>query len=167
MSVRSRLDEILATISAAYGNLDEPNYAFAAVRLRKLRHHPVIGDLMSRYFVLDETDLNDHVAIHLRVLHGEGSCVLCLSLVDSWAMLFRLAHESRVYEKIIEPFCPAALSAELHIAELLQGHGFKLLTKGEAAWPVAMNLFNTDREESRIYHAVIADDGIVPDVLLR
>lgn len=167
MSGTSRLDDILATVRAAYGSLDEPNYAFAEVRLRKLRHHPIISDLMSRYFVRDETDLNDHVALHLRVLHDEGSCVVCLSLVDDWAMLFRLAHESRVYEEVIEPFCPGVLSPEQDIVELLQNYGFELLTKAEAASLISMNLFNTERNDARVYHAVIADDGLVPEVLLR
>lgn len=166
MSDTSRLDAILKTVRFAYGSLDEPNYAFAEKRLRKLRQHPVISDLMSRYFVHDETDLNVHVALHLRVLHDEGSCVVCLSLVDDWAMLFRLAHESQIYERVIGLKCPETTSSEKDIAELIQRHGFKLLTKAEAALPVPMNLLNTERNDTRVYHAVIADDGVVPEVLL-
>ncbi|HUT57769.1 MAG TPA: hypothetical protein VNA25_07940 [Phycisphaerae bacterium] len=167
MSATERFQEILTTARAAYGDLEEPNYAFAEKRYRNLRRHPFIGDLMSRYLVRDDTDLNDHVSVHLRVLHAEGSAVVCLSFVGNWAMLFRLASESPMYEDVIGPECYRALPPERDIAMLLRNHGFKLLTKAEAALPISMNLFNTDRDETRVYHAIVADDGVVPKVLLR
>ncbi len=167
MSDTSRLEEILTTIRVAYGSLAEPNYFFVEKRYHNLRRHEVIGDLMSRYFIHDETDLNDHLALHLRVLHSDGNCVVCLSFVDDWAMIFRLARESQLYEEVIGPICHDASSSEQDIANLLQKQGFKLLTKAEAALPVPMNLFNTERDETRVYHAVISDDGVVPEVLLH
>ena len=167
MKRTGRFAEIVATVKAAFGSLDEPNYAFAEERLRNLRQHPVIADLMARWFVRDETDLNNHMALHLKVRHAEGCCVVCLSLVDKWAMLFRLAHESQVYEEVIHPAQPVLSSSERDIVELVQKHGFNLLSKAEAALPIPMNLFSTERDDVRIYHAVIADDGVVPEVLLR
>lgn len=183
MSDTGRFEEILATVKAAYGSLEEPNYTFAQKRLRKLRQHPIIGDLMARYFVRDETDLNNDLALRLRVLHDEGSCAVCLSLVDRWAMFFRLAHESRVYADnwalllnlaygrgylgVIDSSCSGASASEQDIIELLHKHGFKLLSKAEAALPLPMNLFDTERDEARVYHAVVADDGETPEVLLH
>jgi len=167
MSDTGRFEEIVATVKAAYGSLEEPNYTFAEKRLRDLRKHPVISDLMTRWFVHDETDLNDHIALHLKVLHAEGSCVACLSLVDSWAMLFRLGHESEIYKEVIDPTQLGASSSERDIIDLLHKHGFKLLSKAEAALPIPMSLFNTERDEVRVYHAVVADDGVVPEVLLH
>lgn len=166
MNTTERFHEILATVNAAYGSLDQPHFAFAAERYRKLKCHPVVNDLMSRYFVRDETDLNDHVAMHIRVLHPEGSDVVCLSFVDKWAMLFRLIPNSLLYERIIETGYAGALAPERDIIGLLQENGFKLLTKVEAAQPIAMNLFNTERGDTRIYHAIISDDGVIPQVLL-
>lgn len=167
MSISDRYVEIVATVKAAYGSLDEPNYAFAESRLQNLRQHPVIGDLMMRWFVHDVTDLNNHIALHLKVLHAEGSCVVCLSLVDKWAMLFRLGHKSQVYSEVIGPTQFGASSSERAIIELLQKYGFKLLSKAEAALPLPMKFFNTERDEARVYHAVVADDGVVPEVLLH
>lgn len=167
MSTEARFQEILGTVRDAYGNLEEPIYDFVEQRYAALRHHSIIGDLMSRYYIRDETDLNDHVSMHLRVLHAEGSVVVCLSFIDNWAMLFRLASGSQVYEDVIEPQSSTARTPERDIMSLLQGHGFRLMTKAEAAMPIAMSLFNTDRDEARLYHAIVADDGIVPQALLR
>ena len=56
---------------------------------------------------------------------------------------------------------------ERDIIALLQKHGFKLLSKAEAALPIPMSLFNTERGEVRVYHAVVADSGMLPEVLLH
>lgn len=167
MNTPQRFGEILATIKSAYGSLEEPNYAFAEKRYRALRCHTLVGELMRRYFVRDETDLNGHVSMHLRVLHAEGSVVVCLSFVDNWAMLFRLASEVPVYEEVILPDSSTATNSEREIALLLQNHGCKLLTKDEAAQKVAMNLCDTDRDEALVYHAIVSDDGLVPKVLFQ
>lgn len=167
MNSRGRVHSILETLKAAYGSLQEPNYAFAPKRYAALRCHPLVGDVMSRYFVKDDTDLNDHVSMHLRVLHAHGSLMLCLSFVDKWTMLFRLEAENPVYTEVIERASHDLLPAEREIMGLLRKHGFRLVTKSEAATPVQMKLFNTDRQEARLYHTIVADDGVVPLVLLR
>jgi hypothetical protein len=161
-----RLQEIMNSLRAAYGSLEEPNYSFAEKRLQSLRHHSLIIDLMSRYSIRDITDLSDHLALHLEVRHAEGANVVCLSCIDHWSMLFRLAFENPIYDKIIEPSCYGALGPERDIVQLLQKYGFKMLTKVEAAFPVSIKLFNTESNQALVYHALISDDGVVPQVLL-
>lgn len=166
MNELERSRELLESLVAAYGSLEEPNYSFMEKRYKSLLRHPFLGDLLSRYFVKDDTDLNDDAALHLRVLHNEGSMMVCLSFVDSWAMLFRLEMLNPVYAQVIEPSSSPALLAEREVMTLLEQHGFKLITRREAASHVEMNLFNTNRADACLYHAIVADDGIVPSVLL-
>jgi hypothetical protein len=166
LNTTERSRELVESLRAAYGNLERPNHSFMEKRYGALLHHPFITDAMSRYFVKNETDLNDHASFHLRVLHDNGSMMVCLSFVDNWAMLFRLEEVNPIYAEVIEPSSSRVLSAEREMMRLLEQHGFTLVTRREAAAPVEMNLFHTDRTESRVYHAIIADDGIVPKVLL-
>lgn len=165
MTSANRHEEIVSSIRAAYGSLEKPNYAFAEGRLKTLRGHACVRDLMSRYRVDDQTDLNDHAALHLLVRHDDGGCVVCLSLVAPWAMVFRLERESLLYERVIEASSPEILPAERDVIAQLGRHGFELLTREEAAMPIAINLFNTDREDARVYHAVVSDDSVLPRVL--
>lgn len=167
MTAGNRHEEIVSSIKAAYGSLEKPSYAFAERRLETLRRHAFVQDLISRYRVDDQTDLNDHAALHLLVRHSEGSCVVCLSLVAPWAMVFRLARESLMYARVIEANSPSILPAERDVVEQLGTYGFKLLTREESAAPIAINLFHTDLEETRVYHAVISDDGVLPQVISR
>jgi len=166
MNEPGRAYELLESLMAAYGSLEEPNYSFMEKRYKALLRHPFLTDVMSRYFVKNDTDLNDHASLHLRVLHKDGSTMVCLSFVDNWAMLFRLEVLNPIYAEVIEPSSSRASPADRELIQLLAQHGFKLITRSEAARPIEMNLFNTDKTEARFYHAIIADDGIVPEVLL-
>ena len=91
--------------------------------------------------------------------------MVCLSFVGNWAMLFRLGKQNPVYTDVIENLSQYIFPAEGEVMGLLNQHGFKLVNKKEAATPIAMNFFNTDKAEARLYHAIISDDGIVPKVL--
>jgi hypothetical protein len=166
MNAQERSRELVESLRAAYGDLEHPNYLFKEKRYKSLLRHPFISDAMLRYFVKNDTDLNDHASLHLRVLHNDGSMMVCLSFVDNWAMLFRLEKVNPVYAEVIEPSSSSVLPAEQEVMRLLGQHGFNLVTRREAAVSVDMNLFNTDRTEARLYHAIVSDDGIVPQVLL-
>ena len=166
MSGHERLPELIESLMLVYGSLEQPNYAFMEKRCKSLLYHAFIVDVMSRYFVKNDTDLNDHASLHLRVLHGDGSLMVCLSFVDNWAMLFRLEKLNPVFTEVIEPTSSPIFPAEREVMHLLEKHGFRLIKKSEAAARIEMNLFNTERTETRLYHAIIADDGIVPKVLL-
>jgi hypothetical protein len=121
---------------------------------------------MRMYFVKDDTDLNDHASLHLRILHQNGSMMACLSFVDNWVMLFRLETQNLVYANVLDGSSPHILPAEREVMKLFSQHGLKLISREEAAVPINISLFNTDRTETRLYHAIVADDGIVPKVLL-
>lgn len=165
MQKESRLQEILESIKRAYGSLDDPNYSFAERRYRSLRCHPFVLDMMKMYYVQDQTDLNDHMALHLEILHKDGSMLICLSFVDSWAMTFRLETQKKPQNKILEASSDL-LPDERGIVDMLFKHGFKQITKEEASTRVDMNLCDTDRSEARLYHAIISDDGTLPPILL-
>jgi hypothetical protein len=165
MQQESRLQEILESIKRTYGSLDDPNYSFAEKRYRSLLRHPFVLSMMKTYHVLDQTDLNDHVALHLEILHKDGSMLICLSCVDSWVMIFRLETQHFPEVKILEASSDL-LPAERDVVDMLFKHGFKQITREEASTRIDMNLCDTDRSEARLYHALISDDGTLPFFLL-
>ncbi|MCA9101574.1 MAG: hypothetical protein KDA63_10505 [Planctomycetales bacterium] len=157
---------IVEAIRAAYGDLERPNYAFTKKRYKTLIRHDFVADLMATYFVKDDTDLNDHVAVHLRV--RDNHCVtlqLCLSLVSNFAMAFRYDSNGLLYSEVVDGSTADLTDFEREILNRLEKYGFRVLCKSEAAVPIEMNLFNTDANDARVYHAVISDSGLVPDVL--
>ncbi len=136
-------------------------------RYGSLLRHTFVADVMAKYFVKDDTDLNDHAALHLRVRDDTGvTAQVCLSFVSNFALLFRFNGQSLVYAEVVDESTPGLRLLERDILALLQKHRFKLLTKSDAAAPIEMELFNTDKSDARVYHAVVSDDGIVPQVLL-
>jgi hypothetical protein len=96
-------------------------------------------------------------------VHGQGETMVCLSLVGNWAMMFQLRRDR--YSAVIEEDSSGLASADREILRLLAYYGFRLLTGAEAVLPIGINLFDTPRDEARVYHAVISDDGILLDVL--
>ena len=158
-----RISELLESIRTAYGSLENPNFSFIGIRYEMLLRHPIVADIMSRYFVKNDTDMNAHAALHLRVLHDQGGLMVCLSCVDHWAMLFRL--DDPLYVKVLDDSTLDLLGAERDMLKLLAEHGFKLVSRHEAATPIPLNLFDTDLDETRIYHAIVSDDGVIPEVL--
>jgi hypothetical protein len=165
MSSVERLQELILSVKNAYGSLEQPSHSFMEKRYKSLICHPFVSDVLSRYFIKNDTDLNDHASLHLHILHDDGSMMLCLSFVDNWAMLFRLEKQNPIYSSVLDTSSLHLAGAECEVMKLLNQYGFKLVSREEAAVPIDMNLFNTDRSDVRLYHAIVADDGIVPKVL--
>ena len=167
MSKSYNCDEVVRAIETAYGSLTQPNYTFMKKRCNSLRRHGFVADLMGRYFIKDDTDMNDHAAIHLRVQDSKGVMIeVCLSFVANFAMLFRYETGSLIYNQVLDKESTNLNAIELEVLALLEKHNFTVLTKSEAAAPIEMNLFNTERTDTRIFHAIIGDSGVVPEVLL-
>lgn len=159
-----RVEAMIASIKQAYGDLDRPNYSFQERALKNLRRHPLVAEIQKRFPAKDITDLNDHQALHLHI-HEPAGVMLCLSLVSPWAMVFRISPRDQLYECVIDRSATDLSALEINILSLLEQHGFTVVTREEAATPIRMNLFDTDRSDVRVYHALISDDGVVPAVL--
>lgn len=93
--------------------------------------------------------------------------MLCLSCVGAFAMLFRMDPGNAIYEAVVDTATEGLWRAERDILALLEKYAFHVLSKCDAALHLDMQLFNTEREECRVYHAVISDDGVIPHVLLK
>lgn len=160
----TRLDEIVASLEALYGNLEQPHYGLTEKRLTMLRRHPFLKSLFQSFFVHDETDLNNHMALHLRVRGDEGDCEVCLSLAVPWAMLIRVTPD-QMYSHVIASSNDCSTKMEREILALLERYKFKVLRRAEAASPIPMKLFDADSNETIVYHALISDDSVVPQFL--
>lgn len=165
MDASSRRSEIMESVLAAYGNLDAPSFHFQEVRYEQLLKHQVVFELLGRYFVKNETDLNSHAALHLHVVHADGETMVCLSFVGNWAMMFQL--RKGLYSAVIDEHSPAMTPADREIIRLLSKHGFRLLTGAEAVMPVEITLFDTPRDQARVYQALISDDEVLPEAVRR
>jgi hypothetical protein len=80
-------------------------------------------------------------------------------------MVFRIVPGELIYERVLDGEASDLFPMEARILFLLEQHGFTVMTREEAATPLKMNLFSTDRSDVRLYHALISDDGVIPAVL--
>jgi hypothetical protein len=164
MTTRSpHLQEVVQSLEAAYGDLALPDLSSQERRYRLLVTHGIVFEMMRRFFVKDETDLNDHMAVHLHLCAPRCNLMVCLSLVEPWCMVFRMQHDEEVYDSVIEDTPRSGPEAEVVL--LLERHDFRIVGRQLAAMPLRMSLPNTDDDDVRIYHGIVSDDGIVPEVL--
>ncbi len=160
-------EEMLSRILEAYGDMQHPDCSFMERRYQELLGHPFVNELMADCSVRDVTDLNDHAALHLLVgLAANANVEVCLSFVSNYAMVFRLQKGSRVYQSVVTRSTPDLHKLEMKIMDFLERYDFRIVSRQEAATPIRMQLFETDLQDTTIYHALISDCGIIPSVLL-
>lgn len=166
MTDSKNIQQIIDAVYAAYGREKRADYSFMESRRRNLIRHEFVCDMLARYFVKDDTDLNDHAALHLRV-HDEDGILLgvCLSFVANFCMVFRFEPGTLLYSSVVDQSISSITNFEADVLALLAKHHFRIITRDEAITPIELNLFNSDKTETRIYHATIDDCGILPRVL--
>ncbi|MCA9279483.1 MAG: hypothetical protein H6815_01365 [Phycisphaeraceae bacterium] len=167
-----RFEHILESITKAFGDLSKPHYGFMEQQQKKLLLHPIISELISRFILTNDTDLNADHSLHLRVGKknlGQAQAsvqwadyAVRLSFVHPWAAVFRISKQSGWYEEVIEPSTPGISRDDMEMLDVLEIHGFKLLTRSELQRPIQMRLFDTSPEDIRVYHALVADEPIRP-----
>ena len=112
------LDWLTHALTAAYGSLQAPNYAFVDRALRQRPYRDLVAALEQVFAVEDITDSNYDVSFAY-VLQGEAAYLLHLSMVDRFAALFPFSPDRVVGQALANADSPQAAV----ILRLLSEHG--------------------------------------------
>jgi len=158
-------NEIKHLIEKKYGSLQSPDFSFVKNSYKELKSSDLVWELAKRFYIKDSTDLNDHVSLQLDLHTESGNWLICFSFLGCFCVLFRL-DDMGMYEKVITKNEISLLKEEKEIIALCLRYKYELMQKELLGEPVRIQLFNTDIEETNIYHAMFSDDGIVPEILI-
>lgn len=153
------LESIHANILSSYKSLDNPEFHFVGKAMEDNVYSRVVDQLSSSFSIDDQTDENVDVSFFYDLRSSEGEWVLRLSMVGSYAMLLRIERGGKA--KIVSGE-GVVLPAEKNIISILEGNGVELLDQQALKMPLRIKLFNTAREDAKIYQAMFSDTDVLP-----
>ena len=148
-------------IAAAYKSLDQPDFSFVKKGFSSRPYDPLIKRLRDYAAVEEAIEADDDVCFSY-FLKGQSSLwKLDLSLVGPFGIFVRL--KSRVAPNDFLHYAkPDTTSFEIKVLDLLKGGGIRLMTVDELSLQMPMTLFNTGRDDVRLYQALFCDRNQLP-----
>jgi len=148
-------------IAAAYKSLDQPDFSFVKRGFSSRPYDPLVKRLRDYAAIEEIAEADDDVCFSYLLKGRDALWKLDLSLVGPFGIFVRL--RSRVARHDFLHYGKADLTGfETKILDLLKGAGIKLLTSVDLSLPLPMTLFNTERQEVRLYHALFSDRSRLP-----
>jgi len=154
------LDEVMERIRAAYGSLDEPRFDFLADAAHDPRYRTLVGKLAARFTLAADTDPDSDVSLGFVLRHGHQRWVLRVSMVGPYAVLLRLGEHGNA--TLVSGPDPSSSETERRLIEAVEDSGLRLLDRTLLATPVALRLFNTAPDRTRVYQALFVDTDFLP-----
>lgn len=144
------ISEINRDVVAAYGSLDEPDWSFAAKRLKAGFHGGFIKELSELGSVQDTTDPNDDVSTCLFIDAGDKALTLRLSLVGKYACV----HD--VNGQVLSNRDVVACRLGTRLLHLLSSRNVKLLDEEELREELDFG-----HERRYLYEVLFSSDGLI------
>ncbi len=135
-------ERILQDIKKQYGSLTKPDYTFVKKNQKQKYYRELIELINANYFVKDITDFNDDVSY---VLLLDGLLTIYVSLVGHYAVVTKknvFIDERNVPDKL---------------KKILSEKNFILLRKEIVEQKINFNAFNTEANNTSIFHALFSD----------
>lgn len=148
------LDRLTHALTAAYGSLQAPNYAFVGRALRQRPYQDLVAALEQVFAVEDITDANYDVSF-VYVLQGETAHLLHISMVGRFAALFPLSPERVVGQALAHADSPQAAV----ILRLLSEHGVAVVEASLLPLRTGVRDIYSDSEQTlSVYQALFTYD---------
>lgn len=149
---------LLEAIEKKYKSLNRPDYSFVSQVSSATPYAATLKKIESLFDVKEITDTNDDVSFRYTLLRSGRQWVLELSMVGSFAVLFRTSDSG-----VVEVVTPGtSVPEEREICSLLKEGGFIILDQQELEQPCSLRLFNAEPENVRIYQALFSDTDVLP-----
>lgn len=148
-------------VAAAYKSLEHPDFSFVK-RMQSARpYEPVIRKLRDYAAIEQISEADDDVCFSYLLKGRNTLWKLDLSLVGPFAIFVRL--KSKVTEQdFLYPGKGDLVGFETKIVDIVKTSGVKLMTPSELAIPMPMTLFNTEKNNVRLYQALFSDREQLP-----
>lgn len=156
--------EIVDSICDKYKSLESPDFSFVEQIVSTnpyaeiTQYYKQIG-----FFLEEDTDTNDDVSFGYLLKKENKQWILRLSMVGSYAVLLELDDPiNPQLVKVVSRVKYPLSNLEQQIVTVLEEHGIELMTQDILSIPIALSLFNTDLENTRIYQALFTDTDVLP-----
>ena len=149
------LDRLAPALTAAYGSLQAPNYAFVNRALRQRPYRDLVAALEQVFAVEDITEPNYDVSFAY-VLADEAAYLLHLSMVGPFAALFPFSPD-----RVAGPALTSADSAEAAvILRLLSQHGVTVVDAPTLSLGTGVvDIESNSGQTLSVYQALFTYDG--------
>ncbi len=160
MDVQEASATIRALIVEKYKSLEEPRFSFVDEALAARPYDPVALELLSWFWVFEDTDTNYDVAFEYLLRDQEQAWRLELSMLGRYAALLRTGAEN--LSVVIAPGRDDFLPREEWLLGFLQRKSITVLPQEILATPLPINLTNAELDDACIYHALFTDIAAKP-----
>ena len=159
MSSNVSLNDIVARCQEKYGSLSSPDFSFVEQSAERNPYSGLMRLLVKFLKLIDNTDTNDDVSFSYLLQKDERQWSLQLSMVGPYGLLMRVAEPSG---EILTSASRDLGDVERRIVDLLRSEGVQLLDRHTLEEPIALRLYNTEPEETRLYQALFTDASQLP-----
>ncbi|MDQ4032633.1 MAG: hypothetical protein M3332_10350 [Actinomycetota bacterium] len=153
-------NNLFEQLKNVYGSLDEPTYFKINEVMAERPYSRLVQDLANFFHVEEITDVNEDVSFQYELIQGDDAWMLELSAVGSYAVFSR--YEELGGQLLITPESDDLEPPERQVIDLLRLHGLRVMDRSDLDVPVRMNLFVTEPEKVRLYHALFSDNDSLP-----
>lgn len=160
MNDQGILDEVLKLIRQRYRSLESPDFSFVEAALAWHPYETVMSIFHQRFQVEEDTDPNDDVSFGYLLTKGQQRWILRISMLGPYAVLLRLDESDNA--AVIHATTTELSALEKELTATLTDHGIHLLGLEVLLHPVPIRLFNTERENTRVYQALFSDCDVLP-----
>lgn len=152
---------IRRAVVSAYGSLDSPNYSFVQKVAQQQPYSDLVKSLKAMGFeIYETTDTNEDVSF-CYVLTSSLRWALQLSMVGRFAVFFRLDECGRPATDLTEEESNVT-EEEANVLRLLKDDGVLVLGHSILSRRFPISLFNTEKNDACIYHALFSDVEVLP-----
>ena len=156
--VSGNQSNFLEVIERNYKSLTHPDFSFVNKVALSRPYGLLIEKLCDLFEVEEVTDSNDDVSFRYLVSKSNKRWIIELSMLGRYAVVFRISKAGCT--ELVSP--NTTVSDEIGIISLLLLDHFEVLRQDELEQFVALNLFNADPENVRLYQALFSDVDVLP-----
>ena len=153
-------DSFASYLDSAYGNLSAPDFDFAKRGFDKRPYDRIIKRLRD-YAAIEEILVGEEDVCFSYFLKGRTNLwKIELSLVGPFAIFVRLKAQVTA-DDFLHNRKEDLIEFERKVVEIVRNFGISLLTTNQLQISVPLTLFNTPKENVRLYQALFTDrDGL-------
>lgn len=151
-------------VCAAYKDLDHPDFSFVKKVLHARPYEPLIRKLRDFFAIEELSEAEDDVCFSYLLKGQTALWKLDLSVVGPYGILVRLRNPVRATDFLVLDQTDRIdlTGPERKVLDLLRLSGIKLLGVDELSISVPITLYNTEKSQAKLYHALFSDREALP-----
>ncbi|HEY0602998.1 MAG TPA: hypothetical protein VGD58_08800, partial [Herpetosiphonaceae bacterium] len=144
-----------------YRSLENPYFFFVNEIVANQPYKALLSHIQKIFEVQEDTDLNVDVAFHYVLSRDQKLWSIQLSMLGSYAAIWRVVGYGEVLE-VIDPSTQPLSAVEVELMNILENHGVRVLDEASLEIRVPFTLSYIPESGVRLYHALFGDYDPLP-----